>query len=378
MVTVPRIVSPQSFGREARIDSGTQTRVCVGGSLVRMSEGAFRPAARGRCRGFLALSFQGRCRGPDLGACWGPAGDGARGFSRGVQGLFAGHFVFRLVRGGWPGRRSAERLKAGARDPFWGGLTTRRRALLSRMSPPGWLAAAVALPPVRMRWISRPPRNCLIHAREQPMDQKKTEPFVSAETADAGGHAARRAARRGHGGVHGGGQRLPRPQGRDDHRRDLHHGRHRHGGDQGARAGRSSRRTAPARSARSAATSRRGRSSPCRPSSSPASGGRSSPPAHYLASTVILVAGGSSASCSSPSRAASWSNNPELPFPESVAAAEIHKAGQKGQGGLGLPARGHGARGRLRPAGRVQGPRRQVAGALSASARGRCSCAARR
>jgi putative OPT family oligopeptide transporter len=56
-------------------------------------------------------------------------------------------------------------------------------------------------------------------------------------------------------------------------------------------------------------------------------------PEHYLASTVILIAGGILGIMFVTVTRRVLVNNPELPFPESVAAAEIHKAGQKGQGG---------------------------------------------
>jgi putative OPT family oligopeptide transporter len=56
-------------------------------------------------------------------------------------------------------------------------------------------------------------------------------------------------------------------------------------------------------------------------------------PAHYLVSTIILVAGGVLGIMFVTITRRVLVNNAELPFPESVAAAEIHKAGQKGQGG---------------------------------------------
>jgi putative OPT family oligopeptide transporter len=56
-------------------------------------------------------------------------------------------------------------------------------------------------------------------------------------------------------------------------------------------------------------------------------------PQHYLVSTVILLAGGVLGIMFVTITRRVLVNNPELPFPESVAAAEIHKAGQKGQGG---------------------------------------------
>ncbi len=56
-------------------------------------------------------------------------------------------------------------------------------------------------------------------------------------------------------------------------------------------------------------------------------------PGHYLASTVILIAGGILGIMFVTVTRRILVNNPELPFPESVAASEIHKAGQKGQGG---------------------------------------------
>ena len=54
---------------------------------------------------------------------------------------------------------------------------------------------------------------------------------------------------------------------------------------------------------------------------------------HYIVSTVILVAGGVLGIMFVTITRRILVNNEELPFPESVAAAEIHKAGQKGQGG---------------------------------------------
>ncbi len=59
-------------------------------------------------------------------------------------------------------------------------------------------------------------------------------------------------------------------------------------------------------------------------------------PEHYLASTVILIAGGILGIMFVTVTRRILVNNPELPFPESVAAAEIHKAGQKGRGGSGF------------------------------------------
>ncbi len=57
---------------------------------------------------------------------------------------------------------------------------------------------------------------------------------------------------------------------------------------------------------------------------------------HYVVSTIILVAGGVLGIMFVTITRRVLVNNPELPFPESVAAAEIHKAGQKGQGGSRL------------------------------------------
>lgn len=54
---------------------------------------------------------------------------------------------------------------------------------------------------------------------------------------------------------------------------------------------------------------------------------------NYLVSTVILIAGGVLGIMFVTITRRILVNNAELPFPESVAAAEIHKAGQKGQGG---------------------------------------------
>jgi len=54
---------------------------------------------------------------------------------------------------------------------------------------------------------------------------------------------------------------------------------------------------------------------------------------HYLVSTVILISGGVLGIMFVTITRRVLVNNEELPFPESQAAAEIHKAGQKGQGG---------------------------------------------
>ena len=54
---------------------------------------------------------------------------------------------------------------------------------------------------------------------------------------------------------------------------------------------------------------------------------------HYLVSTIILVAGGILGIMFVTITRRILVNNAELPFPESVAAAEIHKAGQRGVGG---------------------------------------------
>lgn len=56
---------------------------------------------------------------------------------------------------------------------------------------------------------------------------------------------------------------------------------------------------------------------------------------HYVTSTIILVTGGILGIMFVTVTRRILVNNEELPFPESVAAAEIHKAGQKGQGGAG-------------------------------------------
>lgn len=56
-------------------------------------------------------------------------------------------------------------------------------------------------------------------------------------------------------------------------------------------------------------------------------------PSHYVVSTIILVAGGILGVLFVTVTRRVLVANAELPFPESVAAAEIHKAGQKGQGG---------------------------------------------
>ena len=54
---------------------------------------------------------------------------------------------------------------------------------------------------------------------------------------------------------------------------------------------------------------------------------------HYVVSTVILISGGVLGIMFVTVTRRVLIANQELPFPESVAAAEIHKAGQKGQGG---------------------------------------------
>jgi len=57
---------------------------------------------------------------------------------------------------------------------------------------------------------------------------------------------------------------------------------------------------------------------------------------HYAISTVILIAGGILGIMFVTITRRILVGNTELPFPESVAAAEIHKAGQKGSGGAGF------------------------------------------
>jgi putative OPT family oligopeptide transporter len=54
---------------------------------------------------------------------------------------------------------------------------------------------------------------------------------------------------------------------------------------------------------------------------------------HYIVSTIILIAGGILGIMFVTITRRILVNNAELPFPESVAAAEIHKAGQQGAGG---------------------------------------------
>ncbi|HLP48995.1 MAG TPA: oligopeptide transporter, OPT family, partial [Candidatus Kapabacteria bacterium] len=54
---------------------------------------------------------------------------------------------------------------------------------------------------------------------------------------------------------------------------------------------------------------------------------------HYIVSTIILVAGGILGIMFVTITRRILVDNAELPFPESIAAAEIHKAGQKGSGG---------------------------------------------
>lgn len=63
-------------------------------------------------------------------------------------------------------------------------------------------------------------------------------------------------------------------------------------------------------------------------------------PTHYLVSTVILVAGGILGIMFVTITRRVLVNNAELPFPESVAAAEIHKAGQKGRAARATCSRG--------------------------------------
>lgn len=55
--------------------------------------------------------------------------------------------------------------------------------------------------------------------------------------------------------------------------------------------------------------------------------------AHYAVSTIILVAGGILGIMFVTITRRILVDNPDLPFPESIAAAEIHKAGQRGLGG---------------------------------------------
>lgn len=56
-------------------------------------------------------------------------------------------------------------------------------------------------------------------------------------------------------------------------------------------------------------------------------------PDHYIVSTIILVVGGILGIMFVTITRRVLVNNAELPFPESIAAAEIHKAGQSGSGG---------------------------------------------
>lgn len=58
-------------------------------------------------------------------------------------------------------------------------------------------------------------------------------------------------------------------------------------------------------------------------------------PENYLTATVILILGGLLGIMFVTITRRILTGNPELPFPESVAAAEIHKAGQKGAKGTG-------------------------------------------
>lgn len=59
-------------------------------------------------------------------------------------------------------------------------------------------------------------------------------------------------------------------------------------------------------------------------------------PGHYVVSTVILIAGGILGIMFVTVTRRILVNDPDLPFPESVAAAEVHKAGQQGQSGSGF------------------------------------------
>ena len=59
-------------------------------------------------------------------------------------------------------------------------------------------------------------------------------------------------------------------------------------------------------------------------------------PGHYVVSTVILICGGILGIMFVTVTRRILVNDPELPFPEAVAAAEIHKAGQGGQSGSGF------------------------------------------
>jgi len=56
---------------------------------------------------------------------------------------------------------------------------------------------------------------------------------------------------------------------------------------------------------------------------------------NYLTATIILIVGGILGIMFATITRRILTSNPELPFPESVAAAEIHKAGQKGARGTG-------------------------------------------
>ncbi|MGQ9800503.1 MAG: OPT family oligopeptide transporter [Candidatus Saccharicenans sp.] len=57
---------------------------------------------------------------------------------------------------------------------------------------------------------------------------------------------------------------------------------------------------------------------------------------NYLTATIILIVGGILGIMFVTITRRILTGNPELPFPESIAAAEIHKAGQKGARGTGL------------------------------------------
>ena len=84
-------------------------------------------------------------------------------------------------------------------------------------------------------------------------------------------------------------------------------------------------------------------------------------PVNYLTATVILAVGGILGIMFVTVTRRVLVNDKDLPFPESVAAAEIHKAGPKRRRRSGLPADGHGAGRAFHLPHRVQGRRPQVA-----------------
>ena len=115
-----------------------------------------------------------------------------------------------------------------------------------------------------------------------------------------------------------------------DHRRHLSRGGDRHGGaaaDEGLACW---KRTSREPSAPSANRWRPARSSPSRRSCSRARGHRSIRRQAYWKSTALMLVGGMLGILFVTLLRRVMVEDPELPFPESVAASEIHKAGQQG------------------------------------------------